>query len=185
MPHPLETAADLAFDRLRAFAGRAEALPGHHILPGIWIAADTRDGAVQAAVEALPGGGLRLDLAVARPGRWLSLNVALDLAPLAAGEVLGVVAALAGTVPGPIGVSIRSGHARGHVDMTFPDRLEVGATPRAHVALLGVTAAMVPPDPPAWRNLMLHLPMRDLQLDLAEMRLFVQPAAAEAARADA
>ena len=180
MPHPLETAADASFERLRAFAGRAEVVPGQPLVPGVWVAADTRDGRFEGAFAAEPDGAVRLDMRVPSPGRWLSLNMALDLAVLAPGTVLGLVAELAAEAPLQVGVTLRSGHDGGHLDIPSPDRLAAGSEPQVAVALLQVTAATTRPAPPAWRNLMLHLPQRDFGLQLRALRLFVHPPATPA-----
>ena len=187
MHHPLETSAAAAFDLLRGFEGRMEAASGSHIVPGVWLAADTGEGRIEAEASAVPGALLRLDVRVLQPGRWLTLNIPLGLAGLAAGDRLGLVAELAADVALQIGVGIRSGHDDGPVDMPFADLLAAGPAPRAAIALLEVEASMTRPDPPAWRNLMLHLPPRDQRLTLHDMRLFVQarpdpaPTPAEAA----
>ena len=183
MLHPLEIAVDASFERLRAFAGRAEVVPGKPVVPGVWVAADTRDGRFEGAFSAgsgESGEAVWLDMRVPVPGRWLSLNMALDLAVLAPGTVLGVVAELAADAPLQIGVTLRSGHDGGHLDITSPDRIAVGPEPRAAVALLQATAETTRRAPPAWRNLMLHLPQRAFRLQLRELRLFVRPPAAAA-----
>lgn len=179
MCHPLETAFAASFERLRALSGQAETVAGQHVVPGVWVAADTRDGRFEGAVVAEPGGIVRLDMQVLTPGRWLSLNIGLDPAPLAPGTVLGLVAELSADGPPaagalPVGAAVRSGHDGGHVDIVSSDRLEVGREPRVAVVLLHATAATVRPGPPAWRNLMLNLPQRDFRLWLRDMHLFVR-----------
>lgn len=179
MSHPLETAFAATFERLRALSGQVDAVPGQHVVPGVWVAADTRAGRFEGAFTAEPGGIARLDMKVPGPGRWLSLNIGLDPAPLAPGTVLGLVAELDADGPPQaeslrIGVAVRSGHDGGHLDIVSPDLLEAGPEPRVAVALLRATAATARPAPAAWRNLMLHLPQQDFRLRLRDMHLFVR-----------
>jgi hypothetical protein len=182
MSHPLETAAADLRARLRSLKARAPVVPGRHFVPGVWIAADMQNGRI--AAEAAPEGLLQIDIKVEQRGRWLSLNCALDRTPLAPGSVLGLTALLSADAPLELGVVIRSGLDGGHRDAVFPDRIAAGPTPCPAVALLPVTADTFPPEPPAWRNLMLNLPFRDLRLTLHDLRLFVLeqplPAPAEA-----
>ncbi len=185
MSHPLEDAANALRTRLRDRREAGPVVPGRHIVPGVWIAADTQTGRLAAETAPVPGALLGLAMRVEAPGRWLSLNCALAAtsgatgtpapAPVAPGSVLGLAAALSADAPMQLGVSIRSGHAGGHLDARFADRLEVGRDPMVSVALLPVTDATFPPELPAWRNLMLHLPFRDLQLTVYDLRLFVVP----------
>jgi hypothetical protein len=179
MRHPLETAADTVFARLRAFDGAGPVAPGRHIVPGCWLAADTRQGEVTAALEPAPDALMRLDIRVVRPGRWLSLNFALDRTPLAAGDVLGLAADLAAEAELPLGVTIRSGQDGTEQDTSFPDRLVAAPDRRLGVALMTVAPSMALTRPPQWRNLMLRLPMRDMRLTIGDLRLFLVPTAGQ------
>ncbi|MBK5928443.1 hypothetical protein CCR87_14065 [Rhodobaculum claviforme] len=171
---------DLALEnvlhRLRWRARGGPVVPSHPIVPGAWIAADTAQGRIAVEDTTGPDGLLTLNLRVDQPGRWLSLNLALGPTPLAPGTVLGLVAVLRGTPPGPLGVSIRSGHAGREADDHFPDRLPTGAAAGVGVALLEVTQDMALTRPADWRNLMLRLPVRGLRLEVADLRLFLAPA---------
>lgn len=178
MAHPLETSVETAIDRLRTRTGMASVRPGQHIVPGVWIAADTAKG--DFGIERLddPEALLALRIRVLRPGRWLSLNIMLDRAPLTPDTVLGLVADLRCTPAVSMGVTIRSGVQGVEQDHRFADTPLAGPDPAPVLALStvkrdgGADSLTATPD---WRNLMLRLPVRDLDLTISGLHLFVAP----------
>ena len=181
MGHPVETAAEALIATLRAHSGSAALVTdGPVLLPGLWCSHDAEQGRLDGRCIAGGDALLRIELEVTRPGRWCTLSLALGDAALAEDDVIGVVAALQASAPCEIGLGLRSVTAGGPRDTAFPDRLAAGPESRAQAALMTVPAASPLSDPARRRLLLLQLPQQSGWLEIRDLRLFAQPAAAPA-----
>lgn len=178
MIHPVETAAETLVGRLRQTVGNTSlAADGQILMPGLWSSYDTAQGAISGRYEAGGDGLLRLSLKVERPGRWCTLSFLLGEGPLAEGDVLGVVADLAGSVPAQIGLTLRTVRGKVQHELAFDDALALVPGGSVQTALLMIPPTGVPADAAGRRLLMLKLPQTDIEIALRDLRIFVLPAA--------
>jgi len=201
-----EAAANAPLRRLRRLGqeggprSEGEVVFGRHIVPGLWFGADTERGRHEARFRTGPDLLLEAGIRVLRPGRWLTLTLAIGAGPLPAGALLGVVCDLEVPLPAPLptpaptpaprafGITLRSGMDWGFADLPLsetlaetpsglatapgmPDPAVHAADSRLRVALATLPAVLA--RPARWRNLILELPQQDGRLLLRGMRLFL------------
>jgi len=168
-----EEAWEAIRQRLRRLAPVARMVPGKHVVPGLWLAADTEKGALEAACGPLPGGLMTLRARIRRPGRWLSLNASLGEGALGPDDVLGLVCALRAPRPVPCRLVLRVARPGGFENLPLSDEIAVGPDSAPHVATLSARELPILRRPAEWRNLMLLLPRTDFEIALQDLRLFV------------
>lgn len=174
-----EAAAAGKIALLHGLDGEGGIEPGTHLVPGLWFAVDRDQGAMTGRWSAAPGRGLRFDFDVVRPGRWLSLNLALGGEALLPGQALGVALRTevdAGAAAVPFVLRLRSGlHAGGFADLRLGG--DHAATPgqRTVLALIEADAEghEVLREPAPWRNLMMVFEPASFGLRLRDLRVFV------------
>lgn len=204
-----EAAANAPLRRLRRLGqeggprAEGEIRFGRHIVPGLWVGADTERGQYEGRFRTGPDMLLEAEIRVLRPGRWLTLTLAIGAGPLPAGALVGLVCDLETaphvvprSAPGAFGITLRTGMDWGFADLPLagtlaeapsepslppgaPELAVHAAESRLQVALATLPAVLA--RPARWRNLILELPQHDARLLLRGMRLFLAappPAAA-------
>lgn len=177
MSHPCETFANGVLEALRALEAAGQAESDMRIAEGFHPSWSADEGEVTFGFEARADNLVRLDVKVATPPRWLTQNIDLGVGAFEAGDVFGIVAEIAGDAGHGLEMFIRSDVEAGTVDTELDEPLPV-PTGRGVVSALHTVRAGDPIlSASRFHMLGLRLPMRDLQLDIRDMRIFVVPAA--------
>ncbi len=170
---------------LRRLEQEGAIVPGRHIVPGAWFAADTEAGEMDGTFSATPGTLLSFRFSVRRPGRWLSFNLALDGAALTRDHVLGVIVETTATTEVPFRFCIRSGRAGSFIDNAFPESHVAGpGHSRTQVSLLPVQDAPALQEAAPWRNLRLDFTPSSFEFCLHDARFFIAPLGAPAPQSE-
>lgn len=177
MTHNLDLGPDaqanhaLAVLRGMEFDGALAA--GHHLVPGVFFTWDDEADLRLQAVSR-PGQLIDLSLNVARPGKWMSLHVALGPADLTGLQAVGLICRSASPYATTFQPCLRSGQQEGgFVDHFFHKRVLTHSQPSLHMDahLLGPASDL--PRTAPWRELVLFFRPETSRIDLQDMRLFM------------
>lgn len=177
MPHNLDLGPDAqanhALAVLRGLDFEGDLAPGQQVVPGLFLTWD-EDSDIRVHGLSRPGQLLELGFSVARPGKWLSLHVALGPADLTGLHALGLVCKSVSPYATTFQPCLRSGQeAGGFVDHFFRKRVLTHSQPGVHLdALLPGTDTDLPRSVP-WRELVLFFRPETSRIDLHDLRLFM------------
>ena len=96
MPHPIATYTRPRLAALRALTRSDQILSDERLSEGIYPSWDTGEGDLTLQAHSEPGIMLRLTPDIRRAPRWFSLNIDLGPGPMAAGDVLAILAQTSG-----------------------------------------------------------------------------------------
>lgn len=116
---------------------------------------------------------LELEAEMAAPGDWFGLHIPVTAASLAGYGVFGF--ACRGSAPDltEIRVCLRSGAGDGFSDCFFDKHILLHPTEASHVDAIALQARDEVPERAPWRDLILFLPVTDVRLSLADLRVFL------------
>ncbi len=177
MNHSCEIFANGVIETLAALEAAGKAEVDGRIVPGLHPTWDEEEGAVALSYRAEPGTLLQLEAQVSGAPRWLTLNIDLGPGAFEAGDVIGIVADIAGEAEDMLGMFIRSTTQGGDVDTELAEPLFVAAQQRVAAALHVVAPQDGVAGSERFHMLGLKLPKRDFRLEIRGLRVFVRPAA--------
>lgn len=171
--HSCETFANGVLGALGSYQGVGAIENNHRIVPGLYPGWDEEHCAVTMTHTATPEDLITLEGKVTGQPRWLTLNLDLGSGTFEAGEVIGLVADIAGAGAYSLELFIRTSAEDGNIDTVLAERLPVSTTPRVVNVLhtVGPDDGVVASD--RFHTLAIRLPQFDFRLEMRAMRLFV------------
>lgn len=176
MGHSCETFANGVLEALAAHRGAGTVANNARIVAGFHPTWDDEDGAVTLTHDCGPETMVRLEASVAEQPKWLTLNLDLGVGAFEPGDVIGIVAEIAGDDQAELTMFIRTSGEHGEVDTELAEPLALAAAPRVATALHTVGPGDNLAGEERFHMLGMRLPRRDFKLDIKEMRVFVLPA---------
>lgn len=176
MSHSCETAANAALEALAALDASGKLGADERIVPGVHPTWDGQEGTVALSYQSGGDNLLRLDATVTGWPRWLTLNLDLGVGAFEAGDVIGLVAEVAGDRTYDLDMFIRSDSDQGAVDTELREPLRVTPEPCIAAALHSVAASDDMSGRERFHMLGIRLPKQDFRLDVRALRVFVRPA---------
>lgn len=178
-PHPFDLLGQALCERLRASNGEDLAVTKNEPLTeGLYLSWDSDEGDVTLKATSPNNGLLTLSAKVGKKPRWFSLNIDLKRATLAAGQILGIALRARASQNISLTLTMRSAWEEGNFGDT-----QLTETPLAIGTTAEVFTVLYPLQPyddaigdDRYHTLILPLPDHDFQLDLLDLRIFIQPA---------
>lgn len=174
LPHPIALYTAPIMAALRASALPASPDPEARLTDGAYFSWDTERGGLDVTLDSPAGAGLGMTLRVQGEPRWCTFNIDLGPAELAPDSLLGLVVALDGDPTGARKPFVRSGLDGTQEDTRLDQALQPAKGPQALLHRVMPDTGLARAG--AFHTLVLPLPLRDAQLTLADLRVFVQPA---------
>ena len=178
MQHPAEEAAARLRSTLAALETTCEARSNAPIVAGLTPSWDKEHGAVTLSCTSGPGGLLDIETSVSGNPRWLTLGLDLGVGRFEAGDVIGIVAEMEAETPGECEMFIRTATEQGSADTVLREGLSFAPARSTCAALHPVSPTDRLTGAAAFQMLGILLPRTRLRLQLHDLHLFVQPAAA-------
>jgi hypothetical protein len=148
------------------------AASGQNIVPGVFFSLDPEtDNTVQ--VTSRSGELMDIRMEVARPGRWLALNLVVGGADLAGRKIVGFACTSDAREPTTFRVCLRSGTEGGHRDLFFPKTVMTDATTSLHLDVLELGSHPNIPVKAPWRDLVIFFQCKSAEIALRDFRLIV------------
>ncbi len=174
--HQIESAAAAAITGLRKAVLPPAAICDSPLVPGIYFNWDSETSTVDVSLNRPPGSLLSFAASASPPPRWFSLNLSLDKARFAVGDVIGIVAELASDEAGALPLFIRSARDNQIHDTPLTESLHCKDGCGISTALYTVDSADPLAGPTAYHTLVIQLPDTGCRLDIRDLRIFVIPA---------
>lgn len=176
MIHPVQTFTRRTLSMLRDAAtvqgGEAES----PVASAIYISRDREEGDVETTVTSEPGQLIRISGRITSPPRWLSLSIPLGEAVFRPGDILGLVAEVAGDRDHALSLFVRTGREGNLADTPLGVELAVSRKRQVVTLLQDIEPSMPLAGDTGYHTLVAPLPWQDFVLDLLDLRVFVVPA---------
>ena len=178
MQHPAEEAAARLRSTLAALETTCEAASNQPIVAGLTPSWDEEHGTVTMCCMSGPGTLLDIETSVSGNPRWLTLGLDLGVGRFEAGDVVGIVAEMEADTTGDCEMFIRTASEQGSADTVLRETLSFAPERSTCTALHPVSPTDRLTGAAGFQMLGIQLPRTRLRLQLHDLHLFVQPAAA-------